>query len=151
MSNLMNKIKDAVTGDSHRDTTTGTTTGTAEGVAGPHSSRIANAMDPRVDSDLDGSNRVGAGAAAAGAAPATGTHNYGHHHNPHHAVGTTGNTYGSGAAAPTGTAEGVYGPHSSRLANTLDPRVDSDRDGSVRAGGPTTDTGYVPGGTGATL
>ncbi|KAK4447222.1 hypothetical protein QBC34DRAFT_382472 [Podospora aff. communis PSN243] len=30
--------------------------------------------------------------------------------------------------------EGTYGPHGSRLANALDPRVDSDRDGSPKHG-----------------
>ncbi|KAK0617711.1 hypothetical protein B0T14DRAFT_435414 [Immersiella caudata] len=30
--------------------------------------------------------------------------------------------------------EGTYGPHNSRLANALDPRVDSDRDGSPKHG-----------------
>ncbi|KAK3380783.1 hypothetical protein B0H63DRAFT_378950, partial [Podospora didyma] len=30
--------------------------------------------------------------------------------------------------------EGTYGPHSSRLANAVDPRVDSDRDGHPKHG-----------------
>ena len=55
MSGIINKIKDAVTGDhsssttstSHSTTTHGTS-GVPEGTAGPHSSRAANAADPRV-------------------------------------------------------------------------------------------------------
>jgi hypothetical protein len=128
-------------GNTYGPGTTGTTTGTAEGMTGPHSSRLANALDPRVDSDMDGSNRVGAGA---------------HHHHQHHATGTTGmtgNAYGTGPTTTTGTAEGVSGPHSSRLANAMDPRVDSDRDGSARIGGTTTGVGntYGTGATGTTM
>lgn len=134
MSNLINKVKDALSSDSnttHTTTghttgttaTTGTTgniyttgtTGTAEGVAGPHSSRLANALDPRVDSDMDDARRVGT---------TTGTTGI-----------TRGNNYTTGT---TGTVEGMAGPHSSRLANTLDPRVDSDMNGSTRVGGTTT-------------
>ena len=39
------------------------------------------------------------------------------------------------------TNEGLAGSHGSRLANALDPRVDSDRDGSHNAGFSTTNTG----------
>jgi len=128
MASTVDKVKHALHLDkdkTHTTHTTGTTTGhsttsgTAEGVAGPHSSRMANAADPRVDSDLDGSRNAGA-----------------------HGVGYTGQTTG------TGTAEGVAGPHSSRIANAADPRVDSDLDGSRNAGahgvgytGQTTGTG----------
>jgi hypothetical protein len=181
MSSIVNKIKEAVTGEPHTTTThattggyntaggynttgatgmtgnnygpgtSGTTTGTAEGMAGPHSSRLANTLDPRVDSDMDGSNRVGAGAATAGATTAAGAH---HHHQYHGtgATGMTGNAYGTGPTTTTGTAEGVSGPHSSRPANAMDPRVDSDRDGSARVGGTTTGVGntYGPVATGTT-
>ncbi|OIW23713.1 hypothetical protein CONLIGDRAFT_637679 [Coniochaeta ligniaria NRRL 30616] len=103
----------------------GNTSGTREGEHGPHSSRIANAADPRVDSDRDGSRNAGA---------AYGTSTTGH---------GTGNTFGSSTHTGTsgfttgsnaGTREGEHGPHSSRTANALDPRVDSDRDGSRNAG-----------------
>jgi len=150
MSNIINKVKDALSGDHTHTTTTGTTattgtagntyttgtTGTAEGVAGPHSSRLANTLDPRVDSDKDGSRRVGT---------TTGT------------TGMTGNNYTTGTAGTTvGTAEGVAGPHSSRLANALDPRVDSDMDGSRRVGTTTGTTGmtgnnYTTGTAGTTV
>ncbi|KAK0649551.1 hypothetical protein B0T16DRAFT_410301 [Cercophora newfieldiana] len=90
------------------------------GTYGPHTSRLANALDPRVDSDRDGraaqgvSGRGGGmvgGMTGAGAGAAAG--------------------YGAGPVGnPRSTApEGTYGPHTSRVANALDPRVDSDRDG----------------------
>ncbi|KAK4184292.1 hypothetical protein QBC35DRAFT_506274 [Podospora australis] len=84
-----------------------------EGTYGPHSSRIANALDPRVDSDLDRNRGM--------------DHRTGHPlaGNPPHVSG------GPTAMPPTmhgAVPEGTYGPHSSRAANALDPRVDSDRD-----------------------
>lgn len=76
----------------------------AEGTYGPHSSRLANAADPRVDSDRD-------------------------HRGAPVQMGTTGAAYGTSvSAAGHDVPEGSYGPHSSRLANAADPRVDSDRD-----------------------
>jgi hypothetical protein len=163
MSNIINKVKDAMSGDHHHTTattgatgTTGTTgntyttgtTGTAEGVAGPHSSRLANTLDPRVDSDLDGSRRVGTTTGTTGTTGMTGS-NY--------ATGTTGttgmtgNNYATGTTGTTaGTAEGVAGPHSSRLANALDPRVDSDMDGSRRVGTTAGTTGVTGGNNYAT-
>lgn len=93
-----------------------------EGTYGPHSSRLANKLDPRVDSDLDSKG-------------------------PRTANAVTGGPTMRGAAGPGVTTnnnntipEGTYGPHSSRLANTLDPRVDSDADRN-RAGGMTGGTG----------
>jgi len=77
--------------------------GTAEGVTGPHSSRIANAMDPRVDSDMDGSRRVGT---------TTGTTMTGNNYGTG-AMGT--NTYDSGYSGTTGSTTGTtggLGPHS---------------------------------------
>lgn len=114
MSGIMNKIKDAVhpTDKSHHHGG-----GAPEGTYGPHSSRVANAADPRVDSDRDRSHTTGAGI-----------------------MGGTGRTAGHGeygSSGVGGTAEGTYGPHSSRLANAADPRVDSDRDASRTVGGGT--------------
>jgi hypothetical protein len=115
MSGIVNKIKEAVHPDkSHH--------GAPEGTHGPHSSRVANAMDPRVDSDRDNSRTVGTGTAGTGFGSTTGT-GFG----STHTVGA-----GSGATGMTGThgaPAGTYGPHSSRVANAADPRVDSDRDG----------------------
>jgi len=112
MSGIINKVENALhLNKNHGTATTGTThtthnNGVPEGTAGPHSSRVANAADPRVDSDLD-SSRAGYGT--------TGTT---------HTTHTTHNTHNNGV--PEGTA----GPHSSRLANAADPRVDSDLDSS---------------------
>jgi len=144
MSGIINKVKDALHHDStsttgtthgtHGTHTTGTHTihttgagyGTAEGVAGPHNARVANAADPRVDSDLDGSRNAGAHSTTRGT----------------HTTHTTGAGYG--------TAEGVAGPHSSRLANAADPRVDSDLDGSRNAGAHSTTHGTHTTGSGLT-
>lgn len=48
------------------DTPASRSTGATD-TAGPHASNLANRADPRVDSDLDGSRRVGAGNTATGA------------------------------------------------------------------------------------
>lgn len=78
--------------------------------SGPHGT-LGNKLDPRVDSDRDGSN-YGSG------------------------MGMTGNQYGSGTGM-TGSSNNqtTHGPHNSDLANKLDPRVDSDLDGSRTVGG----------------
>jgi hypothetical protein len=86
--------------------------------SGPHDSHALNRADPRVDSDRYGAagNTSGAGGVGAGQyGSSTGTHNTGN--------GLTGSS-GHGRNDPTG-------PHSSHLANTADPRVDSDRYGSA--------------------
>jgi len=133
MSGLINKVKEAIHSDKdkHNDShTTGThtagthdtrTSGVPEGTAGPHSSRAANAADPRVDSDLDSSRRTGATGTTGG-------------------LGSTGGMTGTHSSGMTGThssglPEGTAGPHSSRAANAADPRVDSDLDSSRRTGG----------------
>ncbi|KAK4196014.1 hypothetical protein QBC40DRAFT_288095 [Triangularia verruculosa] len=86
-----------------------------EGTYGPHKSRIANALDPRVDSDMDSSrhNPQHFSGGPAAAPPVM-----------HGASGPLNSHPGHGSNVP----EGTYGPHSSRLVNTLDPRVDSDAD-----------------------
>jgi len=100
MSNIIHKVKDALHSDKTHEA--------PEGTHGPHSSRAANAADPRIDSDRD--HR---------AAPTTHYGTEGTHARPHEGIGSTGGY---------NTAEGVHGPHSSRTANAADPRVDSDRD-----------------------
>jgi len=121
MSGAINKVKDALHLNKDHTTTTTTThstgapthsntTGVPEGTAGPHSSRAANAADPRIDSDLDSSRHTG----TTGGLTGTGnTHSH-----------TTGTHVGSGGGV-AGTSHTV-GPHSSNLANKADPRVDSD-------------------------
>jgi len=132
MSSIVNKVEHALHldkkehGTSHTHTT-GTTSGTAEGVAGPHSSRAANAADPRVDSDLDGSRNAGAHGTYG---TTTGSGLTGSHNATGAGYGTTGTTTGAGYGSSNTTA----GPHSSNLANKIDPRVDSDLDGSRNLG-----------------
>ncbi|KAK3402719.1 hypothetical protein B0T20DRAFT_343025 [Sordaria brevicollis] len=153
MSGIINKIKEAVHSDNSAHH------GAPEGTAGPHNSRVANAADPRVDSDMDGSHRKVAGHGEHGShtygtghpeaytlgGNATGSNPTGTHATTHSG---THNTYGS--SGTHGTSEGAYGPHSSRAANALDPRVDSDRDGS-RTAGTGTGAGYNTHSTGNTF
>jgi len=68
--------------------------------AGPHDSNAANKFDPRVDSDRDGSNKLG---------------------NTHHSAAP-------GTTSTTGTGTGSTA-HKSGLLAKLDPRVDSNGDG----------------------
>lgn len=126
-----NQGLNTTTGGTH---THGTTTGTGgaytqgqsnvpEGTYGPHSSRMANALDPRVDSDRDRHTQ----------GTTTGVHAHGTtgSNTLRTTGGTTHGTIGSNTHGTTGQSnvpEGTYGPHSSRIANAADPRVDSDHD-----------------------
>jgi hypothetical protein len=131
MSNLLNKVKEALSGDNTHETTTHTTeTHSTSTNAGPHSSNIANKVDPRVDSDLDGSRNMGARRQDNFGATTAGPHNSnvankldprvdsdldGSHNMGARGVGTTdprGGAYGS-----THTAGG------SNVATKLDPRT----------------------------
>ncbi|KUL91485.1 hypothetical protein ZTR_01476 [Talaromyces verruculosus] len=81
--------------------------GTGSTNAGPHNSNVANKIDPRVDSDLDGR--------------AT------HHNTGYNTTGaTTGAATGGYGTGATGYANN--GPHNSKIMNKMDPRVDSDRE-----------------------
>ncbi|KAE8453947.1 hypothetical protein EG329_007723 [Mollisiaceae sp. DMI_Dod_QoI] len=166
VKNALHMNKDHTTSTAHTTSTTHRNNGVPEGTAGPHTTRVANAADPRqvlrshlplqltinicfrVDSDLD-STRTGAfGTGTAGhtaGTGVTGTNGYG-------TSGVTGtNGYGTsgvtGNSGYTGTGNGVTrttttaGPHSSNLANKVDPRVDSDLDGSRNLGAATGTTG----------
>jgi len=120
------------TGTAHTGSYTGNTSGIGEGQASSHSSRTANAADPRVDSDRDhrGATGVGSGTTHTPGARSSGL------------TGSTGNTYNSN----TNT---TAGPHDSNMANKLDPRVDSDRDGRAAVGNNTHSFGSTdPSGTG---
>jgi hypothetical protein len=122
----IDKVKNALHLNKENDVTAtrGTTAATgstvtsrdaAEGISGPHNSRLANAADPRVDSDNDGSRNLGAASNTRG-------------------TGTTGGFSGAGTGVTNTTASTNAGPHSSNIANKLDPRFDSDRDGSRNLG-----------------
>ena len=177
MASAINKVKDALhlnkdkdhststthtTGTTHSSThgtahTTGTHghSGTSEGVAGPHGSRVANAADPRVDSDRDGSRTAAGTTAGTGGYPST---NAGPHDSKiankldptvdsdmdgsrnmgvtsgQRTAGYSGTTAGNhmGSSTTHGHQTGGIssstnnGPHNSNIANTVDPRVDSD-------------------------
>ncbi|CAD6439819.1 7eab8180-50c8-4b7c-9188-b8c7d34415db [Sclerotinia trifoliorum] len=75
--------------------------------AGPHSSNLANKADPRVDSDLSKqqNHHYGRDAAVAAGVGGAAYEANKHHHN---------------------SANTTTGPHSSKLENKVDPRVDSD-------------------------
>jgi len=136
-SNIGNKVDPRV--DSDRDGsrnaggasygpgghTTGSGIGGTQGYgsstnAGPHDSNIANKVDPRVDSDRDGSRNAGASSYGPG----------GNQTSSHTGAGLT----GTGAHTGTHTGSNTAGPHNSDMLNKMDPRVDSDRDGSRNMG-----------------
>jgi hypothetical protein len=134
MSNIVEKVKDKVEQVLHKDHHhTATGTGGTTTHTGPHSSGIANAADPRVDSDRDGSANLGAANYGPGGQQTTGV---------------------TGTAGAYNNASTNAGPHDSNLANKLDPRVDSDRDGSTNLGaasygpGAQNTSSYTTGGAG---
>ncbi|KAI4241592.1 MAG: hypothetical protein LQ352_007411 [Teloschistes flavicans] len=106
--------------------------GSSNTTAGPHSSNLGNKADPRVDSDLDGRSGMGSSTGTTGGLGSnTGTHGstsgYGS------STGTHGSHTGTGyndTTSSTGTGSTTAGPHKSNLLNKLDPRVDSNQDGS---------------------
>ena len=78
---------------------------------GPHSSNMENKIDPRVDSDMDGSRNMGARGSEYGS-------------------GTTGSGYGSGTAG-SGYGSGTTGTSGKKpgLMDKLNPMKDTDGDG----------------------
>ena len=107
MSSVINKIKDALTPDK-----SDTNTGTAEGVHGPHSSRVANAADPRVDSDMD--HRAAPASMAGG--PEVGYATGDNYSSTGRASDVAGTGAGIGSALP-GPAPTTAGPHKSDALN----------------------------------
>jgi hypothetical protein len=105
---------------------------------GPHKSHMANQADPRVDSDRYGAagNTSGAGGYGAGQYGSTGSGLTGGH-GTH--TGTTGSgltgTHGHTGTVGSGNSNTTAGPHNSDMLNKIDPRVDSDLDGSKTYGG----------------
>ncbi|KAJ5371117.1 uncharacterized protein N7496_007209 [Penicillium cataractarum] len=120
MSNIIHKVKDALTDHGDKSSSTHHDS-TKSSNYGPHDSNIANAADPRIDSDRSNLN----------------THNTtttGHSSTQPLVTGAGVNTYDSARSSN-------YGPHDSNMANKVDPRVDSDRDGRAAYGAHTTSTG----------
>ncbi|CAG8186093.1 unnamed protein product [Penicillium olsonii] len=135
---FVRKAEEALTGkkdESHESTQSSNN--------GPHSSNLANKLDPRVDSDRDNraahtdvddkhiSTSKNYGQGTSGTTTTAGTHDLGDKSHSS-ALGST--THGTnkpvtGAEATTyGSSSTNAGPHSSNIANKADPRVDSDRD-----------------------
>jgi len=156
-----------ITGTNHSTTHTGTGVG-GTSTTTPHNSNIANKLDPRVDSDLDGSRNLGATQThgnTAGSGLTGNTHSSGltgNNHSTHTGTGVGGAGYGSSTGTSglggthagntttshTGTSGGISnstnaGPHNSNLANKADPRVDSDLDGKGNRHGASTGHGIT--------
>lgn len=86
----------------------GTTGSSTTSGAGPHSSRMENNLDPRVDSDMDGSRNMGAASGAG--------------------VGQTGTSGGYGSG-PRGDGYDTTGTKKPGLMDKLNPMKDTDGDG----------------------
>ncbi|KAI9798139.1 MAG: hypothetical protein M1825_005643 [Sarcosagium campestre] len=100
--------------------------------AGPHDSNLGNKLDPRVDSDRDGSRQVGDTGTNSGYGSNSGVNN-GRNGGYGSSTSTTNNNDGSGYGSRN-TGSTNSGPHNSSLANKADPRVDSNRDGQAGFG-----------------
>ncbi|KAF8249544.1 hypothetical protein K440DRAFT_620926 [Wilcoxina mikolae CBS 423.85] len=120
------------------------TSSSAYGNTGPHQSNIANKLDPRVDSDRDhrGAATTSSHSNDHSTGFATGSNNP--FRSERTEVYPSNTSSGSqhdhskgGLMAASGLATGSTndGPHSSNIANKLDPRVDSDRDHRGTTGG----------------
>lgn len=132
MSGLLNKVKSAVSGEHGSSTTHSTTTSTThhpghntslpEGTVGSHNSRVANAADPRIDSDLDSSRQTGIGHSThnqtSGLNSSVGAHSSRQSHVP-----ATGNH-----------SQTTAGVHNSNILNKADPTIDSDLSGGNHLG-----------------
>ncbi|KAF2000787.1 hypothetical protein P154DRAFT_194908 [Amniculicola lignicola CBS 123094] len=116
-SHTANRVDPTVSSGQH----TGVTGTHGSDPTGPHDSRLANSADPRVH-DHNGSH-------------GNTTTGYGNTHSS-----TTGNTFGAGTHSQNTHGSDPTGPHDSKLANTLDPRVDSDHAGSYGNTGSARDT-----------
>ncbi|KAI9802125.1 MAG: hypothetical protein M1833_002046 [Piccolia ochrophora] len=99
---------------------TSKSTGPAPSSGGPHKSSLMNTMDPRVDSDMDGSKTIGSVPGTEGNKETVREPIVTEQHSPH--------------SSSTGPASSTAGPHKSNVLNKLDPRVDSDLDGSKTVG-----------------
>ncbi|KAF4947745.1 hypothetical protein FGADI_10195 [Fusarium gaditjirri] len=154
MSGLINKVKDAIHSDKDKSYEQ------PEGTQGGHSSRAANAADPRYDSDRDHranpgtttTGGLGSSTHNTGTTGLTGGSTYSENMPSHTTTGRTENlpghtTAGGLGSHSSGLPEGTTGPHGSRLANAADPKVDSDLDGSRRVGGSTGTYGQTATGT----
>ncbi|PLN80194.1 hypothetical protein BDW42DRAFT_115654 [Aspergillus taichungensis] len=115
MSGVIHKVKDSLTGHHEPHGTN----------HGPHSSKLANKLDPRVDSDRGKSSQHMASINTNMIPPDTRAA-------PTTTTGYSGQTVHTSTHGPQTAHTGTPGPHQSNLANKLDPRVDSDRDNRAR-------------------
>ncbi|ROV96489.1 hypothetical protein VSDG_05441 [Cytospora chrysosperma] len=133
MAGIVNKVKEALSSDKSHEA--------PQGATGPHGSKVANTVDPRVDSDRDHRANPATGTNVGGYSDPASTHaTHGYNTSNTGNTGTTGTTHGNvtGFDDPAGT----HGPHGSRVTNVADPRVDSDRDHrGAGLGGNSTHTG----------
>jgi len=131
--------------------------GPAPNTAGPHRHDILNKLDPTVDSQSGGAQILGPHAhtsreayapgygqgAATNAVPVSHNAQTVPQGNMRHAA----HQQGAYTTAPVhDVPDGTYGPHSSRIANKLDPRVDSDMDNRGAAYAQGRHEGMVQGG-----
>ena len=89
--------------------------------AGPHSSNVGNAVDPRVDSDRDGSRTVaGAGAGGVGGVGSTTSKAVEGHPRSHtgHGMGTTGAATGASGLSGAGSGGLGHGGHDTMGSTT---------------------------------
>lgn len=119
MSSIVNKVKEAMSSDNTHDSNSSTAHHDSNN---PHTSSTANQVDP-------GMSPTG-GHSSAPHKEFTSTDNYQYGSEQHTGGANPGITSGD---THTGSREGGYGPNSSRMANTANPRVDSDQDGSRTA------------------
>ncbi|PTB42481.1 hypothetical protein M441DRAFT_57224 [Trichoderma asperellum CBS 433.97] len=143
------------TGPGHANAANANLPGPAPFTAGPHRHDVLNKLDPTVDSGtggmqvLTGSHHNAGMGGVPGQAPVQGrAGGVMGSNNPYHGgnvadptLPNAGNYYTMGTnvvpgsnAAPRNVPEGTYGPHTSRVANAADPRVDSDADHRRRVG-----------------
>ena len=141
----------ATTGTTGLGSSTGTHGSTAySDPSGPHNSGMMNKADPRVDSDRLGTagNTAGAGGVGAGqyteSHGTTGTGLAGHSTTGAYPAGNTMGTSSGMTGHGTSDFHDTTGPHSSRMANQADPRVEGV--GSTTA--PTYNTTTASGGLG---
>lgn len=122
----------------HHDPTTTRSGLTGIGTHGTHT----RTADPRVDADRDRTKNMGDNVNYGGTTSTHHTFTTSPGQNPTSTTGTHHNTGATGLHHPGGTnttapgpAPHTAGPHKSDWMNKLDPRVDSDLDGSKTVGG----------------
>ncbi|KAH8431045.1 uncharacterized protein LDX57_008706 [Aspergillus melleus] len=121
-SSSTNPLKNSTSGAFGSNNTYGSSYGTNT-TAGPHTSNVANEMDPRVDSDRSSTTGLNS-RTLQGSVPDASAGGFGHAGS----AGLTGASGASGYDRTTGPASSTAGPHTSNVANEVDPRVNSDLD-----------------------